>query len=188
MNQAQQANKQIVELKWNPGPIVAVDHGDGFTIGPKVPAPTHTICAIGHESTTYFSAVFDTSGSRVNPAWDNAFNNFLKKNYGAEGLATCTSMATVREATRLLHDRVVGLRANNHKAVETGWKFDPTDIAANKPRPKPTPHPTTIRTSRAATSSCTDGVTITVDQRFRGEGRPTGFRLLPKRSDVEQDI
>ena len=50
-------------------------------------------------------------------------------------------MNTVREATRLLHDRVVGLRANNHKAVETGWKFDPTDIAANKPRPKPTPTP-----------------------------------------------
>ena len=141
MNQAQQANKQIVELKWNPGPIVAVPHGDGFIIGPKVPPPTHTICAIGHENTTYFSAVFDTSGSRVDPAWDNAFNNFLKKNYGAEGLATCTSMATVREATRLLHDRVVGLRANNHKAVETGWKFDPTDIAAYKPRPKPTPTP-----------------------------------------------
>jgi hypothetical protein len=141
MNQAQQANKQIVELKWNPGPIVAVGHGDGFIIGPKVQPPTHTICAIGHESTTYFSAVFDTSGSRVDPAWDNAFNNFLKKNYGAEGLANCTSMATVREATRLLHDRVVGLRANNHKAVETGWKFDPTDIAANKPRPKPAPTP-----------------------------------------------
>lgn len=141
MNQAQQANKQIVELKWNPGPIVAVGHGDGFIIGPKVQPPTHTICAIGHESTTYFSAVFDTSGSRVDPAWDNAFNNFLKKNYGADGLANCTSMATVREATRLLHDRVVGLRANNHKAVETGWKFDPTDIAANKPRPKPAPTP-----------------------------------------------
>jgi hypothetical protein len=141
ISQAQQANKQIVEIKWNPGPIVAVDRGDSFDIGPREPAPSHTICAIGHESTTYFSAVFDTSGSRVDPAWDNAFNNFLKKNYGAEGLANCTSMNTVREATRLLHDRVVGLRVNNHKAVETGWKFDPTDIAANKPRPKPTPTP-----------------------------------------------
>src|SRR6185369_5356266 len=40
-NQAQQANKQIVELKWNPGPIVAVGHGDGFIIGPKVQPPTH---------------------------------------------------------------------------------------------------------------------------------------------------
>ena len=141
ISQAQQANKQIVEIKWNPGPIVAVERGDSFDIGPQKPAPSHTICAIGHESTTYFSAVFDTSGSRVDPAWDNAFNNFLKKNYGAEGLANCTSMNTVREATRLLHDRVVGLRVNNHKAVETGWKFDPTDIAANKPRPKPTPTP-----------------------------------------------
>jgi hypothetical protein len=141
ISEAQQANKQIVELKWNPGPLVAVDRGDSFDIGPKGPVPTHTICAIGYQNTTYFSAVFDSSGPLVNPAWDNAFNNFLKKNYGAEGLSTCTSMATVREATRLLHDRVVGLRANNHKAVETGWKFDPTDIAANKPRPKPAPTP-----------------------------------------------
>ncbi|HEX7294191.1 MAG TPA: hypothetical protein VF251_00480, partial [Pyrinomonadaceae bacterium] len=127
MNQAQQANKQIVELKWNPGPIVAVGYGDGFIIGPKVPPPSHTICSVSYQNTTYFSAVFDTSEYRPDPAWDNAFNNFLKKNYGAEGLANCTSMATVREATRLLHDRVAGLRANNHKAVETGWKFDPTD-------------------------------------------------------------
>ncbi|HEY7783808.1 MAG TPA: hypothetical protein VIB00_03735, partial [Pyrinomonadaceae bacterium] len=140
-NQAQQANKQIVELKWNPGPIVAVSHGDGFIIGPKVPPPTHTICSIGYQNTTYFSAVFDTREYRPDPAWDNAFNNFLRKNYGAEGLANCTSMATVREATRLLHNRVVGLRVNNHKAVETGWKFDPTDLAANKPRPKSTPTP-----------------------------------------------
>jgi hypothetical protein len=141
ISQSQQANKQIVELTWNPGPIVAVDRGDSFSIGPKGPPPTHTICAIGHQTTTYFSAVFDTSGSRLDPAWNNAFNNFLRKNYRAEGDANCTSMNTVREATRLLHDRVAGLRVNNHKAVETGWKFDPTDIEANKPRPKPSPTP-----------------------------------------------
>jgi hypothetical protein len=141
INQAQQANKKIMELKWNPGPLVAVDHGDSFIIGPKVPPPTHTICAIGYQDTNYFSAVFATSGSRPDPARNNGFNNFLRKNYGAEGEANCTSMNTEREATRLLHDRIVGLRANNHKAVETGWKFDPTDIAANKPRPKPTPPP-----------------------------------------------
>jgi len=141
INQAQQANKQIVELKWNPGPLVAVDHGDSFIIGPKVQPPVHTICAIGYQDTNYFSAVFDTPSSRPDPAWSNAFNNFLHKNYAAEGDANCTSMNTQREATRLLHDRVVGLRANNHKVVETGWKFDPTDIAANKPRPRPTPRP-----------------------------------------------
>ena len=141
ISQAQQANKQIVEIKWNPGPIVAVDRGDSFDIGPREPAPSHTICAIGYQNTTYFSAVFDTTGSRVDPAWNNAFNNFLRKNYAAEGDANCTSMNTMREAARLLKDRVYGLRVNNHKAVETGWKFDPTDIAANKPRPKPTPTP-----------------------------------------------
>src|SRR6202008_2199622 len=115
INEAQQANKQIVELKWNPGPLVAVDHGDSFIIGPKVPPPVHTICSIGYQDTNYFSAVFQTSSSRPDPAWDNAFNNFLKKNYGAEGLTNCTSMNTAREAKQLLHDRVVGLRANNHK-------------------------------------------------------------------------
>ena len=141
INGAQQANKQIVELKWNPGPIVGVPHGDGFIIGPKVPAPTHTICAVGYQNTMYFSAVFPSSGSRVDPAWDNAFNNFLRKNYAAEGDANCTSMNTRREAEQLLKDRVYGLRVQSRKAVETGWKFDPTDIAANKPRPKPTPTP-----------------------------------------------
>jgi hypothetical protein len=141
INQAQQANKQIVELKWNPGPIVAVDHGDSFIIGPKVPPPVHTICGIGYQNTTYFSAVFATSSSRPDPAWNNGFNNFLRKNYGAEGEANCTSMNTEREATRLLHERIVGLRTNSHNAVETGWKFDSADIAANKPRPKPAPTP-----------------------------------------------
>ncbi len=141
INQAQQANKQIVELKWNPGPIVGVPHGDGFIIGPTGPLPAHTICAIGYQNTTYFSAVFDTKGSRVDPAWDNAFNNFLKKNYGAEGIADCTSMNTRREAEQLLKDRVYGRRVQNRKVVETGWKFDPTDIAANKPRPKPAATP-----------------------------------------------
>ena len=87
ISQAQQLNKQTVELPWNPGPMVAVDRGDSFDFGPQGPPPTHTICAIGYQNTTYFSAVFDTSGSRVDSAWENAFHNFLKKNYDAEGLA-----------------------------------------------------------------------------------------------------
>ena len=60
VSQAQQANKQIVELKWNPGPLVAVDHGDSFIIGPKTPPTTPTFCAVGHDDTMYFSDVFDT--------------------------------------------------------------------------------------------------------------------------------
>jgi len=138
ISQAQQANKQIVELKWNPGPIVAVEQGDTFLIGPKGPPPTHTYCALGHESTMYFSAVFDTTGALVNPKWNDSFNEFLRKTYSAEGEAQCTIMNTVREAERNLKARIGGVRANNHKAVETGWRYNASLVAA-KPAPKPTP-------------------------------------------------
>lgn len=139
--QAQKAKKQVVEVNWNPGLLAEVPQGDGASIGPAGPTHTHTICALGHGNIMYFSAVFETAGWQPAPALNNAFNNFLRKNYGAEGEANCTSMNTLREATRLLRDRVGGVRANNRKAVETGWKFDPTDIAGNKPRPKPAPTP-----------------------------------------------
>lgn len=122
IGQAQQARKQVVEVNWNPGPVAEVPQGDdSVTIGPNGPPPTHTVCALGHESTMYFSAVFDTAGGLPNPAWNDAFNDFLRKTYSANGDATCTIMNTVREAERLLKDRVAGVRANRHKAVETGW-------------------------------------------------------------------
>lgn len=139
VSEAQRANKQVVEVNWNPSPIVEVPHGDdSVTIGPKGPPPTHTVCALGHESTMYFSAVFDTSGSLINKAWNDSFNEFLRKTYSAEGEAGCTIMNTVREAERLLKDRVAGVRYNNRKAVETGWRYNASLVAA-KPAPKPTP-------------------------------------------------
>jgi len=99
ISQAQQAKKQVVEVNWNPAPVVEVPQGDdSVTIGPKGPPPTHTFCALGHGNTMYFSAVFDSVGALPDPKWNNAFNNFLSKNYAAEGEATCTTMNTVREA------------------------------------------------------------------------------------------
>jgi hypothetical protein len=86
----------------------------------------------------YFSAVFDTVGALNNQAWNDAFNGFLRKTYSAEGLAQCTIMNTVREAERNLKARVGGVRANSHKAVETGWKYDPT-AKITRPAPRPTP-------------------------------------------------
>ncbi len=137
--QAQQANKQVVEVKWNPGPLSEVPVGDGASIGIAGPIPTHTFCAVGHERTMYYSAVFKTAGALVNPKWNDAFNEFLYKTYGfrAEVDATCTIMNTNREAEAILNARVAGARINSRKVVETGWKFDPTGIY--KPAPKPTP-------------------------------------------------
>ena len=139
MVQAQQANKQVVEVKWNPGPLSEVPVGDGASIGVAGPIPTHTFCAVGHERTMYYSAVFKTAGALVNPKWNDAFNEFLYKTYGfhAEVEATCTIMATNREAQAILNARVAGARINSRKVVETGWKFDPT--GTYKPAPKPTP-------------------------------------------------
>jgi len=54
----------------------------------------------------YFSALLDTIGGTPNPAWNDGFNNFLSKNYSAQGEANCTTMNTRREAERLLKDRV----------------------------------------------------------------------------------
>ena len=139
--QAQQAKKQVVEVTWNAGPLVEVQQqgSDTITIGPKGPPPTHTFCAVGNQSTMYFSAVFDTAGSLPVPKWNDAFSEFLSKRYGfaPEVEATCTIMNTVREAEGMLKARVGGVRYNNHKAVETGWKFDQT--GTYKPAPKPTP-------------------------------------------------
>jgi len=136
--QAQQANKQVVEVKWNP-PLSETPMGDGASIGIAGPIPTHTFCAVGYERTMYYSAVFKTAGALVNPKWNDAFNEFLYKTYGfrAEVEATCTIMATNREAEAILNARVTGARINSHKVVETGWKFDPT--GTYKPVPKPMP-------------------------------------------------
>lgn len=140
ISEAQQANKQIVELNWNPGPIVAVDHGDGVLIGPKTPPPAHTFCAVGHDDTMYFSDVFDTLTQNYQ-TYGNAFNSFLHQRYGFEPQvdATCTPLNTVREAEAVLKARIGGVRYNRHKAVETGWKYDPT--GTYKPVPKATPKP-----------------------------------------------
>jgi len=139
MVQAQQANKRVVEINWNHGPLSETPMGDGASIGIAGPIPTYTFCAMPREVTMYYSAVFKTAGALVNPKWNDAFNEFLYKTYGfrAEVEATCTIMATNREAEAILNARVAGARVNSHKVVETGWKFDPT--GTYKPAPKPTP-------------------------------------------------
>lgn len=143
VTEAQRANKQVVEVNWDPGPIVEVPQqgSDMVIVGPKGPSPTHTFCAVGNQSTMYFSAVFDTQGSLPNPKWNDAFSEFLSKQYGfrPEVDATCTIMGTVREAEFNLKARIGGVRYNRHKAVETGWKFDPS--GTYKPAPKPEPKP-----------------------------------------------
>src|SRR4026207_1144269 len=70
--QAQQANKRVVEVKWNPGPLSEVPMGDGASIGIAGPIPTHTFCAVPNERTMYYSAVFKTAGAQVNPKWNDA--------------------------------------------------------------------------------------------------------------------
>ena len=137
---AQRANKQVVEISWNPGPLVVKPQGDFVSIGPRVPPPIHTFCALGNADTMYFSAVFDTTSTDVQ-AWNNAFKDFLSKTYGfeAEVDATCTPLNTTREAQRVLEARIGGVRYNRHKAVETGWKFGSNTVASTRPRPKPTP-------------------------------------------------
>ena len=138
--QVQQTAKQIIEVDWTPpawAQPLQSPGGPGF-FPQAPPIPTHTYCAVGHESTMYFSAVFDTVGALNNQAWNDSFNDFLRKTYSAEGLVTCTIMNTVREAERNLKARVAGVRANSHKAVETGWKYDPT-VKITKAAPRPTP-------------------------------------------------
>jgi hypothetical protein len=139
MVQAQQANKRVVEVNWNHGPLSETPMGDGASIGIAGPIPTYTFCAMPHEVTMYYSTVFKSAGGQVNPKWNDAFSEFLYKTYGvrAEVEATCTIMATNREAEAILNARVAGARINSHKVVETGWKFDPT--GTYKPAPKPTP-------------------------------------------------
>ncbi len=141
VSEAQRASKQVVDVSWNPGPIVEEPMGDGVSIGPKVPPAIHTFCALGNADTMYFSAVFDSVGPLNIQAWNNGFKEFLSRTYGfeAEVEPTCTPLNTLREAEQILKARIGGVRYNRHKAVETGWKFGPN--AVTRPRPKPTPKP-----------------------------------------------
>jgi hypothetical protein len=141
--QVQPTAKQIVEVDWTPPawaqPLQAVG-GPGFF--PQTPPwPTHTFCAVGHDDTMYFSDVFDTLSTQNYQAFGHAFNDSLRKQYGFEPQvdATCAPLNTVREAERNLNARLGGVRANKHKAVETGWKFGPNAVASTRPRPRPTP-------------------------------------------------
>ena len=88
----------------------------------------------------YFSAVFDTVGALNTKSWNDGFVEFLSKRYGfvAEVEPTCTILNTVREAEKNLNARLGGVRANSQKAVETGWKYDPT-AKIIRPTPRPTP-------------------------------------------------
>jgi hypothetical protein len=165
LSEARRASKQVTEVNWNPGPIVAVDRGDSFDIGPKVPPPVHAFCAVGHDDTMYFSAVFDTTNPHNYQAVGNAFNDFLRKRYGFEAQvdATCTALNTTREAEFVLKARIGGVRQNNHKFVETGWKYGaPLPLAVAKgtlyqtplkvvedvePPPVPAPKPTPASTA-----------------------------------------
>jgi hypothetical protein len=140
--QARGPGKQIVEVDWTPpawGQVLQSDDPNFMAKGP--PVPTHTFCAVGHDDTMYFSGVFDALSTENYQALGNAFNGFLLKRYGFEPQvdATCTPLNTVREAEYNLKARIGGVRANNHKAVETGWKYDPT--GTYKPVPKATPKP-----------------------------------------------
>ena len=141
--QAQQVNNQIMEVTWNPGPLVAEQRGDGFLIGPKGGLRAHTFCAVGHDDTMYFSDIFETALNQNYKAVGDAFNDYLRKQYGFEPQvdASCTPLNTVREATAVVKARIGGVRYNRRKAVETGWKFGSTDVASIKPRPRPTPKP-----------------------------------------------
>ena len=138
--QAQGLGKQIIEVAWTPPAWGQVLHSADPNFMPQAPPiPGHTFCAVGYKDTMYFSSVFDTVGPYKNEAWSDGFSEFLSKRYGfvAEVEATCTILNTVREAEYNLKARVGGVRANSHKAVETGWKYDPT--GTYKPAPKPTP-------------------------------------------------
>lgn len=141
VGQVQQLRKQVVEVNWNPGPLATTSErgGDSVAIGPSGPAQTHTFCAVGNQSTMYFSAVFDTFGPTLDPKLNDGFSEFLSKTYGftPEVDSTCTVQNTVREAEDTLKARIAGVRYNRRKAVETGWKFDPT--GTYKPAPKPAP-------------------------------------------------
>ncbi|HEV8367569.1 MAG TPA: hypothetical protein VGQ39_06410 [Pyrinomonadaceae bacterium] len=139
VGQAQQANKQIVEVNWDPGPLVEVPQGDTVSIAPARLPSTHTFCMTGDRGGSYFSAVFDTIGTLPNPKWNDAFNDFLSKNYSFPGADVhCTSLSTIREAERTRQQRMDGLR-RTMKVIDTGWKFDPSGVASIKPRPRPTP-------------------------------------------------
>lgn len=138
--QAQGPGKQIVAVDWSPPAWGQVMQGpDSVSIPRPPPMPTYTVCMTGDKSGSYFSGAFKTLGAMTNPAWGDAFNDFLRKNYSFPGAdVSCTSLNTMREAERHRQQRMDGMRLR-YKVIDTGWMFDQTSAANIKPRPKPTP-------------------------------------------------
>ncbi len=138
----QRANHKIMEVKWKPGPgVQALQSVDPNFMPEAPPTAVHTFCAVGHNDTMYFTDIFENLSQQNYKTVGDAFNDFLRKQYGFEPQvdATCTPLNTVREAKEILSARIAGVRYNRHKAVETGWKYDPT--RTYNPVPKATPKP-----------------------------------------------
>lgn len=137
--QMRQGNNHIVDVEWvykqGPGSIVAVVPRPGAprASGVMTPQPDHTFCI----SDTYQNTVYVTGPVATPPPvamyqWINGFTDFLKGKYSFQGRVYC-NMGTNESARRLINAHLDGSRAAGKKVVETGWKYDASQVTSSRP-------------------------------------------------------
>jgi len=137
--QMRQGNKHVVELEWNyrpqPGTAIAV-------IGPipqhRMPRVNtaqadHTFCiSDAYQNTVYVTGPVATPPPVAMYLWANGFTDFLKGNYSFQGRVYC-NMGTAEGARRLVNAHLDGSRAAGRRVVETGWKYDASQVTSSRP-------------------------------------------------------
>ena len=141
--QMRRANNQIVEVEWayrpEPGrtPSTLARPGHSITAA-AAPQADHTFCISDpYQGTVYFTGPIATPPPVAMYQWINGFTEFLKAKYSFQGRVYC-NMGTTQVAQRLVNAHLEGSRAAGHRVVETGWKYDVTQITTTSPsRPAP---------------------------------------------------
>lgn len=148
-----EARSWMEEGWWKVNPNFSSSVQTGWTYSPASPptspaspAPTasntqitsYTVCVAGDASMSYVSAAFAVT-KMDDPAWRNAFAQFLAQKYSYEGGGVGCNNMDLEHAPTFLKNRIAGLRANKRQVVETGWTYGSFAAAptANAAPPQP---------------------------------------------------
>ncbi|HUA00725.1 MAG TPA: hypothetical protein VMB02_10365 [Candidatus Aquilonibacter sp.] len=91
--------------------------------GCGAPKVSYVVCSASDSSATaYVSATFAVTALDA-ATWANAFSQFLAGEYSYEGGGVGCADISLASAQTYLKNRVIGLRANGKRVVETGWTY-----------------------------------------------------------------
>lgn len=103
-------------------PCVITNHKHPTGCG--TPAASYAVCSANDASpTAYVSATFQVTAVDTQP-WTTSFAQFLAEKYAYKGSGVGCAVVQENGFRAYLRGRVLGLRANGKKVVETGWTYN----------------------------------------------------------------